>query len=41
MTTNETRTHARNNLTHKLVLKSRQSFNAEEALDHSATVAMC
>ena len=40
MTTDGIRTHARNNQKHSLVLKSRQSFNAGQALDHSATVAM-
>ena len=40
MTTDGIRTHTRNNQRHTLVSKSRKSFNAEQALDHSATVAM-
>ena len=41
MTADGIRTHARNNQRHTLVLKLRQSFIAGQALDHSATVAMC
>ena len=38
--TDEMRTHTHKNQRHTLVLRSRQSFNAELTLNHSATVAV-
>ena len=40
LATDKTRIHARNNLRHTMVSKSRQSFNAGQALDYSATIAL-